>query len=210
MRTTDFCRSKDEVNMKIAIATNNRKKLAEIRAVLGGFFEEMYSLDDLGISVEIEETGATLTENALIKARAGCKALNLPARADDSGLCVDALGGAPGVYSARYGGPELDDAGRYRLLLENLRGQLDRRGKFVSAICCCFPNGDRVEARGECPGTIAYAPQGEGGFGYDPVFFLPQRKQTFAQLTAEEKNEISHRGRALALFQEKLKEYLNK
>ena len=134
----------------------------------------------------------------------------MPAIADDSGLCVDALGGAPGVYSARYGGPGLDDAGRYRLLLENMRGQTPRTAKFVSVITCCFPNGDVITARGECPGTIAYAPQGEGGFGYDPVFFLPQRKKTFAQLTAEEKNEISHRGRALALFQEKLKEYLNK
>ena len=132
----------------------------------------------------------------------------MPAIADDSGLCVDALGGAPGVDSARYGGPGLDDAGRYRLLLENMRGQTPRTAKFVSVITCCFPNGDVITARGECPGTIAYAPQGEGGFGYDPVFFLPQRKKTFAQLTAEEKNEISHRGRALALFQEKLKEYL--
>ena len=91
-----------------------------------------------------------------------------------------------------------------------MRGQTPRTAKFVSVITCCFPNGDVITARGECPGTIAYAPQGEGGFGYDPVFFLPQRKKTFAQLTAEEKNEISHRGRALALFQEKLKEYLNK
>ena len=134
----------------------------------------------------------------------------MPAIADDSGLCVDALGGAPGVYSARYGGPGLDDAGRYRLLLENMRGQTPRTAKFVSVITCCFPNGDVLTARGECQGTIAYAPQGEGGFGYDPVFFLPQRKKTFAQLTAEEKNEISHRGKALALFREKLQDYLEK
>ena len=96
------------------------------------------------------------------------------------------------------------------MLVENRRGRTPRPAKFVSVIPCCFPNGDVITARGECPGTIAYAPQGEGGFGYDPVFFLPQRKKTFAQLTAEEKNEISHRGRALARFQEKLKEYLNK
>ena len=138
------------------------------------------------------------------------EASGLPAIADDSGLCVDALGGAPGVYSARYGGPELDDAGRYRLLLDNLRGQLDRRGKFVSAICCCFPNGDRMEARGECPGAIAYAPRGEGGFGYDPVFFVPGLKKTFAELTPEEKNAISHRGNALKAFREKLETYLKK
>ena len=134
----------------------------------------------------------------------------MPAIADDSGLCVDALGGAPGVYSARYGGPELDDAGRYRLLLENLRGQMTRTAKFVSVITCCFPNGDVICARGECPGTIAYAPQGEGGFGYDPVFFVPGLKKTFAQLSPEEKNAISHRGKALEQFKVKLEEYLEK
>ena len=134
----------------------------------------------------------------------------MPAIADDSGLCVDALGGAPGVYSARYGGPELDDAGRYRLLLENLRGQMTRTAKFVSVITCCFPNGDVICARGECPGTIAYAPQGEGGFGYDPVFFVPRLKKTFAQLSPEEKNAISHRGKALEQFKVKLEEYLEK
>ena len=145
--------------------------------------------------------------NAFLKARAVMEASGLPAIADDSGLCVDALNGAPGVYSARYGGPELDDTGRYRLLLENLRGQTPRTAKFVSVITCCFPNGDVITARGECPGTIAFAPMGEGGFGYDPVFFIPRLKKTFAQLSAQEKNAISHRGRALALFQQKLKDY---
>ena len=123
------------------------------------------------------------------------------------GVDVD---GAPGVYSARYGGPGLDDVGRYRLLLENMRGQLDRRCRFVSAICCCFPNGDRVEARGECPGTLAYAPKGEDGFGYDPIFFVPALKKTFAELSPAEKNAISHRGNALTAFREKLEQYLNK
>ena len=122
---------------------------------------------------------------------------------------MDALGGAPGVYSARYGGPGLDDAGRYKLLLENMKGQ-PRAAKFVSVITCCFPNGDVLTARGECPGTIAFAPMGEGGFGYDPVFFVPGLKKTFAQLTAEEKNAISHRGKALEAFRVKLEEYLNK
>ena len=128
--------------------------------------------------------------------------------ADDTGLEVEALNGAPGVYSARYGGPGLDDVGRYRLLLENMRGQLDRRCRFVSAICCCFPNGDRVAARGECPGTLAYAPKGEDGFGYDPVFFVPALKKTFAELSPAEKNAISHRGNALRKFAAELKEYL--
>ena len=134
--------------------------------------------------------------------------LYVPAVADDSGLCVDALNGAPGVYSARYGGPELDDTGRYRLLLENMRGQTPRTAKFVSVITCCFPNGDVITARGECPGTIAFAPMGEGGFGYDPVFFLPPLKKTFAQLSPEEKNAVSHRGKALELFRARLEEYL--
>ncbi len=153
-------------------------------------------------------SGTTFEENSLLKARAVMEASGLPAIADDSGLCVDALGGAPGVYSARYGGEGLDDTGRYRLLLANMPRGEARTAKFVSVITCCFPNGDVLTARGECPGTIAFAPMGEGGFGYDPVFFLPRLKKTFAQLTAEEKNAISHRGLALAAFQEKLEDYL--
>ena len=168
---------------------------------------EVCSEAQAGVDVDVEETGTTFEENSLLKARAVMEASGLPAIADDSGLCVDALNGAPGVYSARYGGPELDDTGRYRLLLENLRGQTPRTAKFVSVITCCFPNGDVITARGECPGTIAFAPMGEGGFGYDPVFFIPGLKKTFAQLSAQEKNAISHRGRALALFQQKLKDY---
>lgn len=196
--------------MKLVLASKNQKKLVEMNEILSHLGIQVCSEAEAGVDVEVEETGATFEENSLLKARAVMEASGMPAIADDSGLCVDALNGAPGVYSARYGGEGLDDAGRYRLLLENMRGQTPRTAKFVSVITCCFPNGDVLSARGECPGTIAYAPQGEGGFGYDPVFFLPQRKKTFAQLTAEEKNEISHRGRALALFQEKLKEYLNK
>ena len=194
--------------MKLVLASKNAHKLVEMRDILSQLGVEVVLESDVGADVDVEETGTTFEENAFLKAHAVMEATGLPAIADDSGLCVDALNGAPGVYSARYGGPELDDAGRYRLLLENLRGQLDRRGKFVSAICCCFPNGDRVEARGECPGTIAYAPRGEGGFGYDPVFFLPPLKKTFAQLTPEEKNAVSHRGKALEAFKAKLEEYL--
>ena len=196
--------------MKLVLASKNAHKLVEMRDILSQLGVEVVLESDVGADVDVEETGATFEENAFLKAHAVMEATGLPAIADDSGLCVDALNGAPGVYSARYGGPELDDVGRYRLLLDNLRGQLDRRGKFVSAICCCFPNGDRVEARGECPGTIAYAPRGEGGFGYDPVFFLPGLKKTFAQLTPEEKNAVSHRGAALRAFREKLEVYLKK
>ena len=195
--------------MKLVLASKNPKKLKEMREILSHLGVEVVLESEAGVDVDVEETGATFEENAYLKAHAVMEASGLPAIADDSGLCVDALNGAPGVYSARYGGPELDDAGRYKLLLENLRGQIDRRGKFVSCICCCFPNGDKVEARGECPGTIAYAPKGEGGFGYDPVFFVPGLKKTFAELTAEEKNAISHRGNALNKFKTELENYLN-
>lgn len=196
--------------MKFVLASKNKKKLVEMNAILSQLGIEVCSEADAGVDVEVEETGSTFEENSLLKARAVMEASGLPAVADDSGLCVDALNGAPGVYSARYGGPELDDTGRYRLLLENLRGQSPRTARFVSVITCCFPNGDVLTARGECPGTIAFAPMGEGGFGYDPVFFLPEKKKTFAQLTAEEKNAISHRGRALETFRARLEEYFKK
>ena len=195
--------------MKMVLASKNAHKLVEMQRILGQLGVEVVLQSELGLALEPEETGTTFTENARIKAEAVMQASGLPAIADDSGLCVDALNGAPGVYSARYGGPELDDVGRYQLLLSNLRGQLDRRGKFVSCICCYFPNGDKVEARGECPGTIAYAPKGVSGFGYDPVFFVPGLKKTFAELSPEEKNAISHRGNALKKFKTELERYLN-
>ena len=194
--------------MKFVLASKNPKKLVELRDILSAQGIEVVSEADVGVDVEVEETGTTFYENACLKARAVMEATGLPAVADDSGLCVDALNGAPGVYSARYGGPELDDPGRCTLLLENMRGMLDRRCKFVSVVVCCFPNGDLVSGQGECAGTLAYAPRGEGGFGYDPIFFVPGMKKTFAQLTPEEKNAISHRGNALADFQAKLADYL--
>jgi len=194
--------------MKLVLASKNQKKLAEMNDILSHLGVEVCSEADAGVDVEVEETGTTFEENSLLKAKAVMEASGLPAIADDSGLCVECLGGAPGVYSARYGGDELDDAARYRLLLENMRGQMTRAAKFVSVITCCFPNGDTLTARGECPGTIAYAPMGEGGFGYDPVFFVPEMKKTFAQLSAEEKNAISHRGTALKLFRKQLERYL--
>lgn len=194
--------------MKMVLASKNPKKLEEMAAILSQLGIEVVLESDVGVDVEVEETGTTFEENAALKAFAVMEAAGLPAIADDSGLCVDALGGGPGVYSARYGGEGLTDADRYRLVLEGLQGQLDRGAKFVSAICCAFPGGDRVEARGECPGVIGYAPQGENGFGYDPIFFLPEKKKTFAQLTGEEKNAISHRGKALEKFKEELEKYL--
>ena len=194
--------------MKLVLASKNPKKLKEMNEILSGMGVEVCLQADVGIDIDVEETGTTFEENSLLKAKAVMEASGLPAIADDSGLCVDALNGAPGVYSARYGGEGLDDAGRYRLLLSSMPMGQARTAKFVSVITCCFPNGDVLTARGECPGTIAFAPMGEGGFGYDPVFFLPKLKKTFAQLSAEEKNAVSHRGRALEAFQAKLEEYL--
>lgn len=196
--------------MKLVLASKNEKKLREMNEILSGMGVEVCLQADVGVDVNVEETGSTFEENSLLKAKAVMEAGGLPAIADDSGLCVDGLNGAPGVYSARYGGEGLDDVGRYRLLLANMPKGQPRTAKFVSVITCCFPNGDVLTAQGECSGTIAFAPMGEGGFGYDPVFFLPKLKKTFAQLSPEEKNAISHRGRALEAFQEKLEEYLKK
>ena len=196
--------------MKLVLASKNKKKLIELNAILSGLGVEVCSEAEAGVDVDVEETGTTFEENSLLKAKAVMEASGMPAIADDSGLCVDALGGAPGVYSARYGGEGLDDEGRTRLLLENMKGQSPRTCRFVSVITCCFPNGDVLSARGECEGTVAFSPMGEGGFGYDPVFFVPGLKKTFAQLSAEEKNSMSHRGKALELFKVKLEDYLNK
>ncbi len=195
---------------KFVLATHNPGKLKEMSAILKNLGVEAVSPADVGIDLEVEETGATFAENALLKAKAVCAAAGLPAIADDSGLCVDALNGGPGVYSARYGGEELDDRGRYLLLLQNLRGQPTRAAHFSCAIACAFPGGHTITAEGTCNGAIAYAPMGDGGFGYDPVFLVPEKRKTFAQLTPEEKSEISHRGKALREFAGKLETYLKK
>ena len=196
--------------MRFVLATHNPGKLREMGEILKDFGIEVVSPRDLGITVDVEETGTTFAENALLKAKAICKEANLPAIADDSGLCVDALNEAPGVYSARYGGEGLDDKGRYMLLLSSLRGAPTRAAHFACAVACAFPNGDTLTAEGRCDGSIAYAPLGEGGFGYDPVFLLPGTGKTFGQLTQEEKSAVSHRGRALREFSEKLETYLKK
>ena len=193
--------------MKLVVATNNQHKLVEFRRILEPIGFEVLSQKEAGVSVNPEENGETFAANAKIKALAVFEACGLPAVADDSGLCVDWLQGAPGIYSARYGGVETDE-GRYRLLLNNMRGATNRAAHSHASIVCCFPNGDTVTAEGDCFGTVAYAPAGEGGFGYDPIFFVPEKRKTFSQLTAEEKNEISHRGVALRDFAAKLKDYL--
>ena len=165
---------------------------------------------DLGIKLEeVEETGSTFEENAELKAAAACRQTGLPAVADDSGLQVDALNGAPGVFSARYAGEGATDADRNNKLLLEMSGIPDekRSARFVSAICCVFPSGDKVYARGECEGKIGYEPKGENGFGYDPLFVVSDGR-TYAQLSDEEKDAISHRGNALKIFSQNLKEYL--
>ncbi len=194
--------------MRYILASNNKGKLKEIKEILSDLNAEVVSQSDAGLALEAEETGATFEENALIKARAACGALNERAIADDSGLMVFALNGEPGVYSARYGGETCkNDGDRINLLLKNLEGTENRKAMFVSCIACVFPNGDTITARGECEGTITEVIRGEGGFGYDPVFEIPGTGRTMAELTADEKNAISHRGKALKIFEMKLREY---
>ena len=193
---------------KVVLATGNAGKVRELASLLEDFGLDIVAQTELGVE-SAEETGLTFIENAILKARHAAQITGLPAIADDSGLAVDALGGAPGIYSARYGGLDSDPE-RCRLLLGNMRGATNRAAHFHTAIVCAFPNGDTLTAEGDCHGTIAFAPMGDGGFGYDPIFFVPSLRKTFAQLTAEEKNAISHRGIALRAFAEELKEYLEK
>ncbi len=195
--------------VKMVLASKNPHKLMEMKAILSALGVEVMLEADVGVDVDVEETGETFEENSFLKASAVMRESGLPAIADDSGLCVTALGGGPGVYSARYGGEGLSDEERYRLVLNGLRGAVDRSAKFVSVITACFPGGDVLTARGECPGMIAYAPRGEDGFGYDPIFFVPAKKKTFAEMSGEEKNAISHRGVALQKFKAELENYLN-
>ena len=195
--------------MKAVLASHNKKKMAEMRAILSELGVEILSQADVGVDIEPDETGTTFEENARIKAEAIMQATGLPAIADDSGLVVDALNGEPGVYSARYGGEGLDDTGRWQLLLKNMEGKENRACRFVSVICCAFPDGSQLMTRGECHGVVAEGPRGDGGFGYDPVFWLPEKGKSMAELSPEEKNSISHRGNALRVFKEELEKKLN-
>ena len=187
----------------VVLASRNRGKLKELERLLTeelGDVITLKSLDDIGFTAEIEENGTTFAENALIKASA-VAALGYITLADDSGLCVDALGGAPGVYSARYAGEHGDDAANNALLLKNLEGQENRDAAFVSVFACAFPDGSApIVAEGRAPGVILRQARGEGGFGYDPLFYVPALEKTFAELSAEEKNAISHRGMAVRAF----------
>lgn len=195
--------------MKFVLASKNSHKLEEMRAILAPLGVELVLQSELGVDVDVEETGATFEENSLLKARAVMEATGLPAIADDSGLSVPALGGEPGVYSARYGGDACKtDADRYQLLLQKLQGKvvMERAAEFVCVITAIWPDGRSLQARGSCEGVIALCPHGEGGFGYDPVFYVPQEGCTFAEMDPEKKNAISHRANALKQFVEKLRE----
>jgi len=194
--------------MKLILASNNAKKLEELRQLLSDMDVEILSQREAGCDFQVEETGETFEENAYLKARAVTDYTGLPAVADDSGLAVDALGGAPGVYSARYGGAACQtDEDRYRLLLRALEGTEQRTARFVSCIACTFPGGEVLRSRGECEGVILRSPRGDGGFGYDPVFQPAGMEQSMAELSAAEKNRISHRGKALTIFKKELREY---
>jgi len=191
--------------MEFIIASHNQKKIREMDAILGALGISFSPLPEG--APEPEETGTTFEENALIKAQAACQLTGKPAIADDSGLAVEALDGAPGIYSARY--CEGSDADRNAFLLRKMEAVPDgsRQAKFVSAIACAFPNGDTLTVRGECPGEILRELHGEGGFGYDPLFWYDEAGCTYAELPAEQKNRVSHRARALQKMKQVLGEY---
>ncbi len=196
--------------MDLVLASNNQGKLREISQLLEPFGLEIKTAAQAGFTEDVEETGNTFEANARLKACTVAKALGLPALADDSGLTVDALGGAPGVYSARYAGPGASDTDRSSKLLKELAEvPTDKReAAFVCVMACCLPSGQVLTAEGRLEGRIALEPAGNNGFGYDPVFELPDRGCTVAQLSAEEKNAISHRGRALRKLAKNLVEFL--
>ena len=195
--------------MKVVLASKNKHKLEEISQITRKFDMELVLQSELGVDIDVEETGTTFEENSYLKAEAVMKATGLPALADDSGIAVDALNGEPGIYSARYGFDNtLDDWGRLQLLLKNTEQVPDgkRQAQFVCVITMVTPEGQTIQARGEVHGELLREPRGEHGFGYDPIFYYPPLGMTTAELPPEEKNRISHRARALKVFYEKLKE----
>ena len=188
---------------KLIVASKNKGKIAEVAEILKGVYE-IVPMADIGISVDIDETGDTFEENALIKARYVFEHTGLAALSDDSGLCVDALGGAPGVYSARYAGNHGEDEDNNNLLLENMRGVTDRSARFVSAVALVCKRGEFV-ATGKVEGRILHKAEGNGGFGYDPLFYSTELCKSFGIASPEEKNSVSHRYRALVNLVNKLK-----
>ena len=195
--------------MKVVLASKNPHKLVEISKITEKFGFELVLQSQLGVDIDVEETGTTFEENSLLKARAVMEATGLPALADDSGIAVDALNGDPGIYSARYGFDDtLDDWGRLLLLLKNTEHVPDgqRQAQFVCVISFITPDGQVIQARGEIHGELLRAPRGENGFGYDPIFYYPPMGLSSAEMSPEDKNQVSHRANALRVFYEKLKE----
>ena len=195
--------------MKVVLASKNQHKLIEISKIMEKLDIQLVLQSELGVDIDVEETGKTFEENSFLKAEAVMKATGLPALADDSGIAVDALHGEPGIYSARYGFDDsLDDWGRLCLLLKNMEQVPDgqRQAQFVCVITLVTPNGEVIQARGEAHGELLRAAAGQGGFGYDPIFYYPPYGKTFAEVSAEEKNLVSHRAVALRAMYEKLKE----
>ena len=192
--------------LEFVIATNNAHKLREMRAILDTEQRRVLSMKEAGIATDPEETGTTFEENALIKARAACAASGKPALADDSGIAVDALNGGPGIYSARY--CEGSDEDRLWFLLKNVEDVPEgkRGAHYVAAIACVLPDGTEFTVRGTVFGSLLRAPIGEGGFGYDPIFYVESEGATFAQIPAERKNAISHRANALKLLVQELEQ----
>ena len=184
-------------DMKFVLATANPGKIAEMHDILSQLGIDAVSREELGIHTEVDETGSTFYENALLKAEAICRLSELPAIADDSGLVVEALGGAPGVYSSSYGGELLDQEERCAYLLKKMEKMEQRSAKYVCSIVCAFPDGSIISAQGECCGEISRSQRGTCGFGYDPVFLVEGLDKTMAELLPEEKNALSHRGKAL-------------
>jgi XTP/dITP diphosphohydrolase len=195
--------------MDFILATNNMKKLAEMQRILSPLGINVVTAKMLGITLEdVEEDGETFEDNAKLKARAACKGTNMPAIADDSGLCVDYLDGAPGIFSARFSGEHGNDEKNNDLLLEKLEGvpASERTAHYVCAICCTFPDGKEIVVRGECNGTIGFERDGNEGFGYDPLFLVDGK--AFGRYTADEKDKISHRGNALRLLTKELEKII--
>ena len=198
--------------MEIVLASRNKKKIAELEVLLSetlGGSVKVLSLDDIGFVGDIEEDGSSFEENAMIKASAVAERGYIGV-GDDSGLTVNALGGAPGIFSARYAGEHGNDELNNKKLLSELSCKNDRTAAFVSAVACAFPDGERFTVLGECRGEILTEYRGEGGFGYDPLFYYPSLGKTFAELSMDEKNAISHRGKAMRAFALKFGEYIKK
>ena len=195
--------------MKVVLASQNPHKLAEIQAIVSKYGIELVLQSELGLHIDVEETGATFEENSYLKAKAVVDATGLPAMADDSGLTVDVLNGEPGIYSARYGGEACKtDYDRLSYLLKNMRGirPEERTARFVCVITLLYPDGKKLVARGFCEGLVTTEPHGDDGFGYDPVFYVPREGRTFAEMGAERKNAISHRANALDQLSRMLEE----